>query len=405
MTHFSSDDHILHLIDTDDVSCCATTLALLSDLVSRQPQHTTICLIGSGWSRQQLRELGLNRVSRLRLPFGQRWSLHHALRRFINATNHAIDVIHCWSDSAKTLAVKAVTHIPVVVTLTQHTPDGVKPVNRGVLYLPIHEGIADDLHNNLGAKSACVPLWPGYDLKRLASAEQRNTIRMALGVSEESETIIYLLGDPVHRVDALRAVWALGLVCSAGESIRIVVSPNALNRARAQHALRGAGFPNALITHPLADEPWNILPACDLCFSVDGPLKALPGSPMLHEPAEIGVSGGLSVGWCMLSGIPVVGENTLGFATMLDAQPDEKILLPTGLPRKQAQILRDLIRNPAEAKTLGTALQIRAQSMFSLNHYVQSMNWVYQSLIRHVPLKIPAMNLPKVVDQPTRQTS
>jgi len=80
--------------------------------------------------------------------------------------------------------------------------------------------------------------------------------------------------------------------------------------------------------------------------------------------------------------VPVVGSNVSGNRELVI--PDRTgVLVPPGEPRALAEVLLDLLRNPARRQRMGQEGRQFMESDFSVEAMVNRTEWIYQTLIKN----------------------
>ncbi len=188
--------------------------------------------------------------------------------------------------------------------------------------------------------------------------------------------VIGLLADPVWSVDARRLALIVGLAEEAlrprNVKLHVVIHPRQMHLPRARKTLEQVNKGYQFIIDNQADEPWAVLPGCDLALAM-GP-KA----------------GGLSTRWGMAGNVPMVGEATYAQCEVLEDRHSALLVKPgdsVHLARRIAQVVTD----SQLAWKLRDTARHEAFSYFSKVRYGQSLQQVYQQVISGQQVQVPAM--------------
>jgi hypothetical protein len=370
---------ILHLLDSAGPQACATTLALLSDSFGRLASHEQSLLLLGGTSLLRSAEsVGLKRdrtarVQIVGVPHGQAVLGYTSARQRLRSVG-PIDLVHCWSLGSLTLASMLLWREKVrrVLTLTTE-PDArslrwlraLLSVSGTVTILCTSATIRHALISNGVPESLVRTLRPSIDLSRVAHA-QRQALRERWKLPHENTMVIAPLNDPAPAGDATLALWPAGLaaqtLADGYDRIRLLLHPRQANRLRARRTQRGMGRESFIIEDAGLDEPWTVLPGCDVATAC-GPSSA-----------------GLSVLWAMASNVPIVGEATYAMSEVLEDRHSALLSKP-GQPKLVAHRIRQLIDDPSLAYKLRDTARREAFSYFSRQRYCEELDGVYKSLV------------------------
>ena len=83
----------------------------------------------------------------------------------------------------------------------------------------------------------------------------------------------------------------------------------------------------------------------------------------------------------MAAGVPIVATNVGGNSEAI-VDGDCGWLVPSATPRKLAEKIIELLKNPQKAAQLGKAAQKRAQSLFSLDGMIEKYDQLFQSTVK-----------------------
>jgi hypothetical protein len=368
---------ILHLLDSAGPQACATTLALLSDSFGRLASHEQSLLLLGGTSLLRAAEsVGLKRdhttrVQIVGVPHGQAVLGYTSARQRLRSVGK-IDMVHCWSLGTLTLASMLLWREKVrrVLTLTAEPDARSKRWLRALIsasgpvtILCTSATIRHALVSS-GVPESCVrTLRPSIDLSRVAHA-QRQALREKWKLPRPDTLVITPLSDPAPAADATLALWPAGLAAQTltdgYDRIRLLLHPRQANRLRARRTQRGMGRESFIIEDAGLDEPWNVLPGCDVAMAC-GP-----------------TTGGLSVLWAMASNVPIVGEATYALSEVLEDRHSALLSKP-GQPRLVAHRLRQLMDDQALAYNLRDTARREAFGYFSRQRYCEELGEMYGS--------------------------
>jgi len=378
---------VLHLIDAVGPQANETSLALLQDSLDRVggvEQH--VLLLGSGRLRKQAAAVGIVQASALAVPFGRAVLGWRVVQKYVEQLG-GVDVIHCWSVGALSLATMLFRSTPRVLTLTvTPAPAAVKWLSiltresqGSTVLLAMSATIRRGLISGGVAQEVAVLLRPAIDMSRVKPSS-RSRWREKWGVegSVESDTfkVLALLCDPPGAADTLAASLAMGLasetVAVQGRKLRLLVHPDQVNRLRAQKVMRQIGREGQIIQEPGLARPWTVLPGCDLAL-IQGPS-----------------GGGLSLLWAMAANVPIVAEATYAVSEMIEDR-HTALLAQLGVPKSMAARITQLLGDNQLAWKLRDTARHEAYSFFSRQRYCRSLGGVYEQVAGGQQVEVPAM--------------
>ncbi|MCE9590704.1 MAG: glycosyltransferase [Planctomycetes bacterium] len=378
---------VLHLIDDAGPQPSGTTLALLAESLGRlgRTEQHVLLLGGSSLGREAV-AAGVTDAQRVGVPWGRAvlgWpGATAALRRIGD-----VDLIHCWSIGAFTLASLARRRTPRILTLTT------TPTADDVRWLRVLVGTGDAGRAVILAISSTIRravlsgglpeervhvLRPGLDMGRALRADRR-ALRESWGVESDDVKVVALLSDPPRAADAWYATMAVGLAEESYDLTRpghprliLLAHPDQHRRRRAEQVHRDVGRAGILIQEHRLTQPWSVLPGCDAALAVGD------------------AGGGLSLLWAMASNIPIVGEATYAVSEVLEDRHSALLVKP-GARGALSTKVRQLIDDTHLAWKLRDTARHEAYSFFSRQRYCQSLQSVYEQTAAARPVEVPAM--------------
>ncbi len=388
---------ILHLFHPPAQPTSTTSLALLSaGLNLPQCSSTGVWLLGGSELKKQALTMGIDRATLLGVPWGQAMMGWPMVRYHLQQLEHEPTLIHTWSLGSLTLAMMLRPRVPRVLTVAQPMSPGQVHALRfllsderapSALLCTSHTLQRDLLAGGVPASFVHV-LHPGIDLGWVQHAQQAELRKIwgvppvspkSSGSSEPSVNkpiVVGLLADPVWSVDARRLLLVIGLADEAlrsqGFKLHVLVHPQQQHLPRARRTLAELNKGYQFIIDAKADEPWAVLPGCDIALAMG------PGA------------GGLSTRWGMAGNLPIIGEATYAQCEVLEDRHSALLAKPgdaVQLARRIAQAVTDTTL----AWQLRDTARHEAFSYFSKLRYGQSLQKVYVQLIAGHRVEVPAM--------------
>ena len=164
-----------------------------------------------------------------------------------------------------------------------------------------------------------------------------------------------------------------------------------------------------LIDEPRVEQPWDIMPGCDLILALgtQGPVRvrnldAIVTSSQRPLTRDIGHGylgaggsaeaggGGLSLHWAMASNVPIVGEATYGISEIVEDRHSALLTRP-GVYRSLAHRIRQVITDRQLAWSLRDTARHECYSFFSRARYCDSLRAVYEQMVDGRSVEVPAM--------------
>ncbi len=376
---------VLHLLDAASPQSTGTTFALLTESLGRLGHfdQQVVLLGGTSLTRSAV-IAGVQAPVTLNVPLGQPllagWQLYRYARR-----HGPFDVIHCWSISSLSLTTLLFPTLPRILTLL------VTPCRRSVhwastllrdapgrtVLLPISSTIRQAVLAGGATPSAVHVVRPGIDLGKIELA-RRSALRKAWNAKDQNVKILALLSDPSERSDAAAAGMAMTMAqesqAAAGFDLRMLVHPNQTHRYRCQYTQHHLGRRASIIQEAALDQPWTVLPACDLALAV--------GSG----------AGGLSLLWAMAGNIPIVGEATNAISEIVE-HDHSALLAPPGSAQKIAFRMTQLLNDKQLAWRLCDTARHEAYSYFSRQRYCKCLRTVYLQMTQGRQVEVPPMEI------------
>jgi hypothetical protein len=376
--------HVLHLIDGASPQASATTLALLAESFGRLGHaQESLMLLGGTALRREAETLGLRDPITVSAPFENALLAWPAARAKRRSLGH-IDLIHCWSVGAFSLASLAWPGTPRALTVTTtpspravHWLRTLTGEGGRATMLPISSTLRRALLTGGVAEPAVHVLRPGLDLGRVTS-NSRAALRESWGIDSDRIKVVAVLSDPPHAADTNDAHMAVGLADQiyrddpTQPELRILVHPDQLNRRRSENVARQMGKPIRFIQDARAARPWETLPGCDVALA-QGP----------H-------AGGLSLLWAMAAGVPIVGEATYAVSEVVEDRHSALLAKP-GSPKSLSHRISQLLADAQLAWKLRDTARHEAFSFFSRQRYVQALRGVYEQVIEGKAIDIPPL--------------
>lgn len=376
---------VLHLIDGHSPQASATTLAMLADAQDRLKDcEQSIVLLGGEALGHAARHAGIRRARRIAVPFGRAplgWLAMHARIRRGDLAN--VDVIHCWSLGAFTLATTLFCRTPRLLTLTT-IPDkreihwlaaACREAGAGVAILTTSATIRREAISGGVPEPAVHVLRPSIDMARM-DHHGRDARRQSWELSDPNAAVVALLSDPPRAADAMSAALAVSLAITAagnaGRRIHLLVHPDQRNRVRAATRFVPLGRHDAVIADHDAACPWRTLPACDVALAMGD------------------AGAGLSMLWAMAAGVPIIAEARYATSEIIEDRHSALLTRPGKTPAI-AERLTQLLADRQLAWKIRDAARNEAYSYFSRQRYCQSLTTVYESFAAGNPIEIPPM--------------
>ncbi len=327
---------LLHLIDPDDPAGCGTSLAWLADLLSQAPSDgSKVCVLGEPDSVACARRLGLRADDRCPAPSWKNpaalWQLRSMLKQPPSQTVHTLSL------SAAKWALRLAPQQRRIVTLAQVPAD---PAASWALRRLIHDprtrfaALQEETHDWLVGRGVALERLERLPLAirpRRTGDTDRAAIRESWGLTDPRIKVVVVLADPPASIEALHALFDVGLVSVAGRNVRLVMSPRAHAMQRAWHVQQTAGREPIMILDSRVEEPWTLLFACD---------------------AALVMNDGLSLLWAMSAGLPIVAFDTPALRRRLEDH-HTALLAPPDSFGQVARRICQLLDNPELAARLG----------------------------------------------------
>jgi hypothetical protein len=279
---------VLHLLDTFDFIPSPVQLAQVADVLRADAaDEQAVWTIGTAEIAPCCAAVGL-RVQR-HIPCGPgRWRQWLARRRFPAAL--PADRVHLWTIGAAALVpptarvTASFLHLPAEARIASAAR---RAIARAAALGAFHDADARAVESALPGPRVVERLDPGVDPRRLAAVD-RAAFFESIGLEDPTLRLAAVIADRPEDVDAMVGVMGVGLADESGRKLRCLISPAARGLDRAMHVLRAARRRHLLIAHPIADEPWRWLGACDLAVVSAGTIAAA---------------------WAMAAGVPVVAAD------------------------------------------------------------------------------------------------
>jgi hypothetical protein len=421
---------ILHLIDAVSPQASSTTLAMLADAQGRLGHITDrVALLGGSHLAQQAADAGVIDPIRIGTPMGRAVFAWSGLRRELKRRGEApVDLIHCWSIGALTLATLMFRSTPRLLTLTvQPTAKDVRWLRaitgeascgsaRAAL-LPISSTIRRDLLSGGIREEDAHVLRPGIDMSRIM-ARSRESLRRKWGIAAQDDAkivAVHLLSDPPTAADAVSGMvitrFAMETLLLEGIDVRLVLHPHQRRRLQMKSMLRHIKGLRLIIDEPAVAQPWSVLPGCDIALALGthGPVRtqgveAVAVSSQRPVTSDIGHGylgaggsaesggGGLSLLWAMAANIPIVGEATYGISEIVEDRHSALLTKP-GQFRTLAHHVKQTILDKHLAWQLRDTARHEAYSFFSRTRYCESIKLVYEQMMTGKKIEIPEMEV------------
>ncbi len=371
---------VWHLLDDAGGDGVAVTLEMLAQSHGRLSGiRQRIILLGSTGLRQAAQRAGLACDVHLGVPLRRPVLGYAALRRRVRAMTRP-DLIHCWSPGSAMLAAMLPASGGRILTLNQWpTPAALRwcraVVRSGTPSWTVLT-ISATLRHGLACRGIDIGrlhvLRPGIDLGRVDRA-QRQTLRAGWDVDDDT-TVLALIADPPAAGDALQAAMVASLTDFARSDrttrIQVLVHPRAHLRRRAVLHMRAVEHDRRIICDPRLAAPWEVLPGCDAVLATgDG-------------------AGGPGLLWAMAAGVPIVADASSVVGELLEDR-HSALLAPPGDAKRLAHRLLQLLEDDQLAWKLSDTARHEAFSLFSRQHYCQSLQTVYGQIVEGQPIDVP----------------
>jgi len=368
---------IWHLIDANSPQATATTLQMINaSLAQLDHVNQEVVLLGGSGLRRTAETVGIRGPTVLGTPLGKALLGYFAAHRHYRC-NGPPDLIHCWSIAAMALAVVLFRRSPKLLTLTQPPTRNATRWLRAItsdvatraVLLPISLTIHRELLTQGVSPQAAHVLRPGLDLGRVVLG-RRQCLRTRWDVNQDAK-IAVLVCDRPGAADALPVALSVRLAEeSSGKHIYLLMHPDNKNRRRVQRDMTYQGKSNRLILDDHTNEPWLIMPGCDVAVAA-GP-----------------EGGGLSLLWAMCANLPIVGEATHAISEHVEDRHSALLAKPSQ-HTKQAHHLCQILSDPQLAWQLRDMARHEAFSFFSRQQYCQSLTTVYEQMLEEKPVHVP----------------
>jgi hypothetical protein len=297
----------LHLIDADSSQACPAVMSAIRRSMADGCGDDRLLLLFGGRPLVDLaHRAGIEQVHPIQTPIGGVYLAHRKIKGWLE-TQPGFDRVHCWSIDALDASARAFVDTPIHLSVV-HTPRATKlnhlkriVLNRRDDRVRVHTSTATlrGQLNSVGVTSDVDPSLTDISEGSPAHALSKTDLRGQWHAGGSNHRVVALLSDHPSLADAVDAA---SIVCLAGASlvdghgqpqtITLLMHPDQRHRRRAQYFLADQSDGHRVIQDARAVEPWLVLPGCDAVLAI-GP-----------------DAGGLSLGWALASGIPVVAAPT-----------------------------------------------------------------------------------------------
>jgi len=377
---------VLHFIDAAGRQSHPPTLALLGTAQSSSGGiEQQIVALGPRGFGDMARQAGAAEPVVLAVPYGRAMlgfaSIRRRLSRQLGDMN--FDLIHCWSVGTMTLATLLFRQTPRILTLTTSLDQSVirwlnvlcADAPHNSLILPISNTVRRNVLSCGLSEDAVHVVRPAIDMA-MVDFDERQTLRKIWGINSPKQKVVALISDPASHANTVDALMATLLAddTTFGENVdlKLLVHPDAHDRIRAMEILRHADRADQLVVEPLLNQPWKVLPGCDVVLSL-----------------EKG-GGGLSLLWAMASNVPVVAEATYAISEIVEDRHSALLVKP-GLIKALAHRICQVLGDSQLAWQLRDTARHEAYSFFSPNHYLHSLATIYQQMLERKPIEAPLL--------------
>jgi hypothetical protein len=417
---------VLHLIESAAAQANCATLAMFHDAYGRLgeiEQHAV--LLGGDTLSATVVNAGvkLEDVTCIHTPGGSALAGYFALKSHLRregldtrSGSQSFDVIHCWSPRALMLAAVTFRQTPklltLTTTLTKREAKLVRVLTGGVAgrvhVLALSNAIMRTLAQEGIDLSHVSVLRPAIDMSRVDSSA-RDSVRKSWGIHDDNAKVVALLSDPPTAVSAVHGVYiSLNFSYSKSvDAVKLLVHPRQRDLHKARQMLGRQGMDNILIEDADVDQPWRVLPGCDVAMALGQEGAPIASSPTgrIHateRPADVhgrvdafgtdasveGGGGGLSLLWAMASNVPIVGEATYGISEIVEDRHSALLSKP-GHALATVQRIESVLMDPKRHWELRDTARHEAYSFFSRSRYCDALRGVYESVQAGSAIEIP----------------
>ena len=385
--------HVLHLIDGASAQACATTLAMLADAMGRLGDiRQSVVLLGGEPLTRMARDVGVEPIKTLGVPNTSAPLGLFGFQHYVRATGlrDMVTHVHCWSIGAFSLASFVFRDRDRLLTLTSEPAPGYvrwlrvlcgeRGGQRGrPVVLPISSTIRRAVLSGGVPEGLVHVLRPGIDHSRIVFGD-REPFRSQWRITDANHKVIALLSDPPATADAIESLLAVEMAQLAHDDhneagpISLLVHPRQRALVRAKVRMRETLLPHRLILDDRVEQPWRVLPGCDLALA----------------PAPHG--GGLSLLWAMAANVPIVAGATYAVSEIIEDRHSALLTKPGQTHAMGHRITQCLADERLTWKLRDTARH-EAFSFFSRQRYCQSMQTVYEQLASGTPVEVPDLEI------------
>ena len=373
---------ILHLIDAGSPGAGPCSLRLLSDTVKRlEGIDHEVVVVGSGTHLALAHRCGVGAVGAVMPPTRLPARPSGGFRRLVARPPRAgagFDLIHAWTGRCAALAALAAPRRPLVVTLP------VGPTPRGVATRFVLWALRRSSARFLAASSAVAQAYRAFRLDGarmtvlapgVEPADAGTTaaaVRRRWAVGQEI-CMVGLLSETPGSADARATAIVVTLLARAGRPVKLVLDPEAHDRAAAQRWARRIGHADSLVLDREIATPWQVVAGLDAALLIGAPRRARGGD----RDEAIGGVGPLLC--AMAGGVPVVAEINPLTAEVITDDQDGFLIGPhdTGAA---AERLMALIDDRAKAARIGAAGRAHVSRAYQMDVYCNRLRGVYEEM-------------------------
>ena len=376
---------ILHLITSGTTEACHTTLAFVADLLQQSSTHdVSVYVVGGKNAVRTASIVGIYNAEWIRGPLGKAWSSVHQLAGQIASNKTPFDVIHAWSVESMMLAALACPKTPCVASLLHpiQIPTPIRWCPRRFLPRRCHviagqPSIADQAKwLRLSTDSISIQR-PTVSLHRLTKL-QRSELRERWGVTND-ELVACVIGDPIEAANAFKGYWTIALASETGRPIKLLSSNRSAGLDRGKRILLASEREHMLLLDDALDTPWTSLAACDVAMCLgNSPTNPAQGNT---SGSLVAADGGLSLRWAMAAGLPIVGEPTPAFSTVIQHEKTG-LVAKSCRPRDIAVEVCRIADDRALAGRLARSARMFANFGGNARTYSEHCNRVYANMVQ-----------------------
>jgi glycosyltransferase involved in cell wall biosynthesis len=333
---------VLHLIDPLSPWAGPCTLRALADFTHRygngvdRSENDDVLIIGRTAEMRLADECGVEAIGSIWPRGGRTVAAAPALRRWLIAARDAgaaPDLIHAWSSGCGALAALAAPHVPRVVT----------------------------------PRAAAVEI----ESPRLPSREAvRQRWREDHGVLD-TEFVLGLLGEPVHRFDARQAMHVGARAGLSSRRIRLVMSGRSLGRAESERFLARLDLDRVVVQDEGVERPWEVLRGLDAALLLAP--AASGGSP--HDDNDLSV---LPLPWAWAAQVPVVAEASAPICGLIEDGHNGQ-LFPAGDLNAACDRVARLYDDRALSQRLAATGRALVEQRFSMEIFADKVVRAYRA--------------------------